>query len=56
MRVSDIITNVTKQKHERHGVDAQCLTCETLERQKQEEKKKWQIEIILIPKCSLHSN
>ena len=35
MGVSDFITNVTKQKHERHGVDAQCLTCETLERQKQ---------------------
>ena len=34
MRASDVITNVTKTKHERHGVDVQCLTCETLERQK----------------------
>ena len=55
MRVSDVITNVAKQKHERHSVDAQCLRCETLERQKQKEKNR-QIEIILIPKCSLHSN
>ena len=34
MRVSDVIINVTK-KYERHGVDVQCLTCKTLERQKQ---------------------
>ena len=35
MRASDLITNVAKSKHERHGVDVQCLTCEALERQKQ---------------------
>ena len=29
------ITNVTKTKHECHGVDVQCLTCEALEGQKQ---------------------
>ena len=33
MRASDVITNVTKTKHERHGVDVQCLTREALERQ-----------------------
>ena len=27
-------------KHERHGVDAQCLTCETLERRQKKKKKK----------------
>ena len=36
MSTSDVITNITKTKHERHGVDIQCLTkCEALERQKQ---------------------
>ena len=35
MRASDIITNAIKTKHERHGIDLQCLTCEALERQKQ---------------------
>ena len=38
MRVSDVIINVTKKKHERHGVDVQCLTCKTLERQKKKKK------------------
>ena len=53
MRVSDVITNVTKQKHERHGVDVQCLACEALEWQNQ---KVSLIKIILLLKCSLHSN
>ena len=35
MRASDVITNVTKTKHERHGVNVRCLTCEALERQKE---------------------
>ena len=35
MRVSDVISNVTKQNNKRHGVDVQCVICETLERQKQ---------------------
>ena len=34
MHVVDVINNVTKQNHERHGVDAQCLTCETLQGEK----------------------
>ena len=35
MRASDVMTNVSKTKHERHGVDVQYLTCGTLEKQKQ---------------------
>ena len=35
MCASDVITKVTKTKHERHGVNVRCLTCEALERQKE---------------------
>ena len=35
MRVSDVITKRHQTKHERHGVDAQYLTCKTLEKQEQ---------------------
>ena len=51
MRVSDVITNVTKQNM---NVMSSRLS-ETKQKERQN-KKFWQIKIILIPKCSLHSN
>ena len=56
MRVSDVITNVTKQ--DMNGI-ASTLSENSLKQVKRwsdKNKKFQQIKIILIPKCSLHSN
>ena len=38
MRASDVISKVTKENMNRHGVDIQCLTFEALETQKEKKK------------------
>ena len=48
MRVSDVISNVTKQNMK--------VMASTLNRWRNKNRKFRQIKIILIPKCSLHSN
>ena len=57
MRASDAINNVTKQNM---NVMASTLSASHVKRwrdkKKKKKKKNRQIEIILIPKCSLHSN
>ena len=53
MHASDIISNATKQKHERHSVDIQCLTWSAWETKT---KSLGKFKLILLPKCSLHSN